>query len=214
MRMCFIKYKIFNIFEMCYFVASIQSRLNVYTLFSSEYIQVDGNFMNIYDRYNIAKDDFQKYKKGSLYTATKIAEPLFDIMYELEKSNKDENQNYLLAQIYYELGWKWECRKFIKSYISSRKVNFLNKWKWQHLLNKVEKLFKLGHFELIEFRDLRMAKKRNVSQQLLQNDFIFNEDEYYIRITIKPNFNDIILLNKKVLNNEVGFSAEKRNGHH
>lgn len=52
---------------------------------------------------DIVKDDFRKYKKGSLYIATKSAECLFDIMLELEKSTKDKNQSYLLAQIYYEL---------------------------------------------------------------------------------------------------------------
>lgn len=52
---------------------------------------------------DIVKDDFRKYKKGSLYIVTKSAECLFDIMLELEKSTKDKNQSYLLAQIYYEL---------------------------------------------------------------------------------------------------------------
>jgi hypothetical protein len=130
-------------------------------------------------------------------------------MYELEKSNKDENQSYLLAQIYYKLGWKWECKKFVKTHISSNKLNYLNQWKWRQLLNKVEDLFKLWHYELVEFRDLRTAEKRNVAPPLLRSDFIFIEEVNFIIISIKPNFNDVLLLNKKVLNDEVEFSAEK-----
>ncbi|WP_417940614.1 hypothetical protein [Flavobacterium sp. RS13.1] len=164
--------------------------------------------MNIYERYITAIGDFRKDQKENLYIATKSAESLFDIMYELEESNKDEDQNYLLARIYYELGLKWKCRKFVKSYKSSNPLDDLNKW--QQLLNKVEDLFELGRFELVEFRDLRMAKKRNASQSLSRNDFVFNEDQYFIRISIKPSSNDIILLNKRVLNDEVEFSAEKQ----
>jgi hypothetical protein len=171
---------------------------------------VGGNFMDIYERYNLAKKDFQKNKKGSLYIATKSAEALFDVMYKLEASNKDENQSYLLAQIYYELGWKWESEKFIKNYISTNKLNFLIKLKWQHLLTKVEDLFELGHFELVQFRDLRTAKKRNVPPPLLESDFIFKEEVNFIIINIKPDFDDAILLNKKVVNDEVEFSAEKQ----
>ncbi|WDF64291.1 hypothetical protein [Flavobacterium sp. KACC 22763] len=165
--------------------------------------------MNIYKRYKLAKEDFHKHKKGSLYNATKSAESLFDIMYELENYSKDQNQSYLLAKIYYELGWKWECRKFIKTHLSSNKLNYLNKLKWKYLLNKVEDLFKVSHYELIEYRDLRTAKKRNLPQTLLRNDFIFNEEVYFIIVSIKSDFNDIILLNKKVLNEEVEFSIEK-----
>jgi hypothetical protein len=163
--------------------------------------------MNIYERYITAVRNFRKDQKESLYTSTKSAESLFDIMYELEESNKDEDQNYLLARIYYELGLKWKCRKFVKFYKSSNQLDDLNKWK--QLLNKVEDLFELGRFELVEFRDLRMAKRRNTLQQLLRSDFVINEDKYFIIINIKPSPNDIILLNKKVLHDEVEFSAEK-----
>ncbi|KQO32747.1 hypothetical protein ASF10_20025 [Flavobacterium sp. Leaf82] len=153
--------------------------------------------MNIYERYNTAIEDFRKAQKGNLYTATKSAESLFDIMYELEESNKNEDKSYLLARIYCELGLKWKCRKFVKSYKSSNQLDYLDKW--QQLLNKVEDLFELRCFELVEFRDLRMAKKRKTLQPLLRSDFVFNEDKYFIRINIKPSFNDIVLLNKKVL---------------
>src|SRR5690606_8469397 len=97
--------------------------------------------------------------------ATKNAEPLFDVMYQLEKSNKSEYENYLLAQIYYLLGWKWKCKRFIESYLSTMETDNLKKW--QHLLNEVEQMFELSRFELIEFRDLRVAKKRNTSLELL-----------------------------------------------
>ena len=161
----------------------------------------------INDRYNIAMEKFQKHKKERLDIATKNAEPLFDVMYQLEKSNKSEYENYLLAQIYYLLGWKWKCKRFIESYLSTMETDNLKKW--QHLLNEVEQMFELSRFELIEFRDLRVAKKRNTSLELLKNDFILSEDEYYIRISITPNFDNLILLNKNVPNKEVGFSAEK-----
>lgn len=163
--------------------------------------------MNIYERYIKAIGDFRKDQKGSLYIATKSAESLFDIMYELEESNKDEDQNYLLSLIYYELGLKWKCRKFIDSYKSSNQLGGSNKW--HQLSNKVENLFELNRFELVEFSDLRMAKKRNISPPLSIDDFIFNEDEYFIRISMKPSSNNIIVLNKKVLNDEIEFSAEK-----
>jgi hypothetical protein len=159
------------------------------------------------DRYNSAMEMFEKHKKERLDIATKNSEPLFDVMYELEKTNKSENENYLLAQIYYQLGWKWKCKRFIESYLSTMEINNLKEW--QNLLIKVEKLFELSRFELVEYRDLRVAKKRNTSLELLKNDFIVSEDEYYLRISITPNFDNLILLNKNVPNKEVEFSAEK-----
>lgn len=161
----------------------------------------------INDRYDKAMELFQQHKKENLHTATKNSEPLFDIMYELEKNNKSENENYLLAQIYYQFGWKWKCKRFIESQLTTTKTNDMKKWK--NLLSEVESLFELSRFELIKFRDLRVSKKRNTSFELLQNDFIINEDEYYLRISINPNFDNLILLNKNVPNKEVGFSAEK-----
>ncbi len=125
----------------------------------------------------------------------------------MKKTNKSENENYLLAQIYYQLGWKWKCKRFIESFLHIIETN--NKKKWLNLLDEVEKLFELSRFELIEFRDLRVAKKRNTSFELFKNDFILSEDEYYLRISITPKFDKLILFNKNVPNKKVGFSAEK-----
>ncbi|KGL58391.1 hypothetical protein [Polaribacter sp. Hel1_85] len=108
------------------------------------------NKANVLNKYNDILNKFINSKNNSKLV-NKFSESIFDIKYKLEKQNRTEKEDYLLAKIYIELGHRWKAYKFIKSKI--RISNDDNKLMYEKLLNRINDLFQFNNTNYKDLRD-------------------------------------------------------------
>jgi len=134
-----------------------------------------------------ASSEFKKSKASE-----KSIEKLYDLLYALEKRNRDTDETVMLLQIYKLLGLR------IKAYRVFQTIKLLPE-------NEQKKFAKLlgdfdndKHWNGLEYRDLRDARAIKKTVGLTADDFILSKADDALKVTFRDDISHLVVLNKNI----------------
>ena len=142
-------------------------------------------------RFINAKKEFLDSKASE-----KSVENLYDIIYFLKDiEDKNFEENYILAQIYFLLGEIIFAKKIINRALVN--CNSFQKMKLKRLLFEIDKLDDNWNVKIYrDLRDSRLIKKPTI---LSIEDFIISKDKMEYCIGISNKINSLVIINKNVI---------------
>ncbi len=148
---------------------------------------------NITQIFNTAKAEFKKSNASE-----QSVEQLYDLIYLLQKQNRNFEEDYILAQLYTLVGNRSAAIEVIKS--GEIPANKNEAAQLEKLLSDLEK----NIYNVKLYKDLREAKLVKPATQLYLDDILIpgqGEDDYF-KITISDTVKYIVVANKNLENND------------
>lgn len=132
--------------------------------------------------------------------AEKSVENLYDIIYSLhESSERNGEENYILAESYHLVGENIYAAKIIESALLNAKGK--DEQRLKSLQKKVD--LQLKGWNTKQYRDLRDSRSVKKPTKLKIEDFIIEKDrDNSYRIKISPDIKTIVILNKHLKNGD------------
>lgn len=126
---------------------------------------------------------------------------LFDLLYELEKVNRSQNEEKILSNIYSLLGYHKSAYEVYKP-----TVDLTNRKETKKLYTLEQKA--KSHADYFATKDIRKLRKKNEEVKLLLDDFIRDEGDEN-RFLLKKK--DVIIFNKPLKNDKIEIYAYGNN---
>ncbi len=144
---------------------------------------------------------FEKSRTSYKRASDETVEALFDIIYELKKKERSDEENFVLADIYNLLDRDIDASRVLESFSpSSRK-------KQEKHAKKIIELKRKKKNNNFCYRDLREARIIKEPTKLSIGDFILERYDDYTQVKIKDDIKRVVMFNKYIKNKEIPIFA-------
>lgn len=150
-----------------------------------------------------ASKAFKKSKSLNQKASNESVEKLFDIIYELKKKERSDEENFVLADIYSLLD------RYIDAFRILDSASPLSRKKQEKYAKKIVELERKRRKKNNNFcyRDLREARIIKKPTKLSVDDFILESHDDCIQIKIKDDIKRVVMFNKYIKSKEVSIFA-------